>query len=325
MSDTAMQASAGALTGFAPPADPSRPMRALRALGRFFARKTVGGIALVIAAVILILGIIGPWIAPYGVDEQFFIDNPNYDISSTDEDALSPTIGLWRANPNPTRDHLLGSDNLHRDLLTRTLHGTRRSMLLGFGAALIATFFGAILGIISGYFGGLVDLIIQRIVDAFIAIPPLLFLLLLVQTGEPSLPRTIIALSFLNIFGVSRVVRSATLAARNDVYVEAARVLGVQPPRIIFRHVLPNVFAPIIIIFSTTIGGAILAESTLAFLGLAPPGASWGDMVSAGRQYFESKPILVAVGGSAITLTVLAFNIFGDALRDVLDPRLRGV
>ena len=327
MNGTAMQASGEALTGFAPPADHPRPVRALRALGGFFARKTVGAIALVIASIILVLGIIGPWIAPYGVDEQFFVDNPNYDVNAdlTDEDALSATIGLWRANPNPTRDHLLGADNFHRDLLTRTLHGTRRSMLLGFGAALIATVFGAILGIISGYFGGLADLTIQRIVDAFIAIPPLLFLLLLVQTGEPSLPRTIIALSFLNIFGVSRVVRSATLAARNDVYVEAARVLGAQPPRIIFRHVLPNVFAPIIIIFSTTIGGAILAESTLAFLGLAPPGASWGDMVSSGRQYFESKPILVAVGGSAITLTVLAFNIFGDALRDVLDPRLRGV
>ena len=197
-------------------------------------------------------------------------------------------------------------------------------MLLGFGAAAIATVFGAILGVISGYFGGLIDLITQRLVDSFIAFPPLLFLLLLLQTGEPTLLRTVIALSFLNIFGVSRVVRSATLAVRNDVYVEAARVVGAQPPRIIFRHVLPNVFAPIIIIFSTTIGGAILAEATLAFLGLAPPGPSWGSMVNNGRQFFGSEPILVAVGGGALTLTVLAFNIFGDALRDVLDPRLRG-
>lgn len=312
--------------GFAPPSEPPRAVRALRGVGRFFASKTVGGIALVIATVIFILGVIGPWIAPYGVDEEFRVPNPKYDVNADieDEDALTPTIGLWRLDPNPTLDHPLGIDDKNRDLLTRALHGARRSMLLGFGAAAIATVFGALLGVVSGYFGGIVDLVAQRLVDAFIAIPPLLFLLLLVQTGEPSLPRTIIALSFLNIFGVSRVVRSATLAVRNDVYVEAARVIGVQPPRIIFRHVLPNVFAPIIIIFSTTIGGAILAESTLAFLGLAPPGASWGDMVSSGRQYFASKPILTLVGGGAITLTVLAFNIFGDALRDVLDPRLRG-
>lgn len=308
--------------GFTPPDDPPRAVAALRALVRFFVQKKAGGVSLVIAAVIVVLGIIGPWVSPYDKDETFRVDNPQYDVSSTDEDALSPYIYLTLESPSA--DHLLGTDHLNRDLLTRVLHGARRSMLLGFGAAAIATVFGGILGVISGYFGGLVDLITQRLVDSFIAFPPLLFLLLLLQTGEPTLLRTVIALSFLNIFGVSRVVRSATLAVRNDVYVEAARVVGAQPPRIIFRHVLPNVFAPIIIIFSTTIGGAILAEATLAFLGLAPPGPSWGSMVNNGRQFFGSEPILVAVGGGALTLTVLAFNIFGDALRDVLDPRLRG-
>ncbi|MXZ88485.1 MAG: ABC transporter permease [Dehalococcoidia bacterium] len=322
MSDVAARGSDATVEGFARPHDPSPPVRALRAVGQFFVQKTVGGVAFVIAAIILVLGIIGPWIAPYDQDETFRVENPNYDINSTDEDALNPYIFLTLANPS--WDHLLGTDHLNRDLLTRVLHGARRSMLLGFGAAAIATIFGAFLGVVSGYFGGVIDLISQRLVDAFIAFPPLLFLLLLLQTGEASLPRTIIALSFLNIFGVSRVVRSATLAVRNDVYVEAARVVGAQPPRIIFRHVFPNVFAPIIIIFSTTIGGAILAEATLAFLGLAPPGPSWGAMVNSGRQFFGSEPILVAVGGGALTLTVLAFNIFGDALRDVLDPRLRG-
>lgn len=320
---SAEQASIDLASGFTRPREPSRPLRALRALGGFFAHKTIGGISLVIATVILVLGIIGPWIAPYDKDETFRVENPKYDITSTDEDAFQPYIYLTLSNP--TGDHWLGTDHLNRDLLTRVLHGARRSMLLGFTAAAIATLFGAILGVISGYFGGVIDLITQRLVDAFIAFPPLIFLMLLLQTGEPTIPRTIIALSFLNIFGVSRVVRAATLAARNDVYVEAARVVGAQPPRIIFRHVLPNVFAPIIIIFSTTIGGAILAEATLAFLNLAPPGPSWGAMVNNGRQILASKPILAAVGGGAITLTVLAFNIFGDALRDVLDPRLRGV
>ena len=322
MTSAATQAADDRLAGFVPPDDPSPAMRALIALGRFFARKTAGAVALVIASIILVLGIIGPWVAPYDKDEVFRVENPNYDLSSDNPDDWEAYSFLTLENPS--WDHILGTDHLNRDLFTRILHGARRSMLLGFGAALIATVFGAILGVVSGYFGGVVDLISQRLVDAFIAFPPLLFLLLLLQTGEATLPRTIIALSFLNIFGVSRVVRSATLAVRNDVFVEAARVMGAQPPRIIFRHVFPNVFAPIIIIFSTTIGGAILAEATLAFLGLAPPGPSWGAMVNNGRQFFGSEPILVAMGGGALTLTVLAFNIFGDALRDVLDPRLRG-
>ncbi len=322
MSEAAAQVSEDRLAGFTPPDDPPPLMRALRALARFFANKTAGAIALVIATIILVLGIIGPWVAPYDKDEVFRVDNPDYDLSSDNPDHWEAYTFLTLENPS--WDHLLGTDHLNRDLFTRVLHGARRSMLLGFGAALIATVFGAVLGVVSGYFGGVVDLISQRLVDAFIAFPPLLFLLLLLQTGEATLPRTIIALSFLNIFGVSRVVRSATLAVRNDVFVEAARVMGAQPPRIIFRHVFPNVFAPIIIIFSTTIGGAILAEATLAFLGLAPPGPSWGAMVNNGRQFFGSEPILVAMGGGALTLTVLAFNIFGDALRDVLDPRLRG-
>ena len=322
MSNLAAQASDERLHEFVPPNDPAPLMRALIALGRFFKRKTAGAIALVVATIIFVLGIIGPWVAPYDKDEVFRVENPTYDLTSDDPDDWEAYRFLTLENPS--WDHLLGTDHLNRDLFTRVLHGARRSMLLGFGAAAIATIFGAVLGVVSGYFGGVVDLISQRLVDAFIAFPPLLFLLLLLQTGEPTLPRTIIALSFLNIFGVSRVVRSATLAVRNDVYVEAARVVGAQPPRIIFRHVFPNVVAPIIIIFSTTIGGAILAEATLAFLGLAPPGPSWGAMVNNGRQFFGSEPILVAMGGGALTLTVLAFNIFGDALRDVLDPRLRG-
>ncbi len=322
MSNLAAQASDERLHEFVPPNDPALLMRALIALGRFFKRKTAGAIALVVATIIFVLGIIGPWVAPYDKDEVFRVENPTYDLTSDDPDDWEAYRFLTLENPS--WDHLLGTDHLNRDLFTRVLHGARRSMLLGFGAAAIATIFGAVLGVVSGYFGGVVDLISQRLVDAFIAFPPLLFLLLLLQTGEPTLPRTIIALSFLNIFGVSRVVRSATLAVRNDVYVEAARVVGAQPPRIIFRHVFPNVVAPIIIIFSTTIGGAILAEATLAFLGLAPPGPSWGAMVNNGRQFFGSEPILVAMGGGALTLTVLAFNIFGDALRDVLDPRLRG-
>ncbi|HCV00289.1 MAG TPA: hypothetical protein DGL25_03725, partial [Dehalococcoidia bacterium] len=233
-----VSANTGELTNeFVRPQEAPRLVRAARPMVRFFIQKKIGGIAFLIATTILVLGIIGPWIAPYGKDEPFQIANPRYDVSSDDPEEFRQFIGLRLETPS--WDHLLGTDDKNRDLLTRMLFGARRSMLLGFGAALIATAFGSVLGVVSGYFGGFVDLVVQRLVDSFIAFPPLLFLLLLQQTGEASLMRTIIALSFLNIFGVSRVVRSATLAVRNDVYVEAGRVIGVQPPRMIFRHVLP--------------------------------------------------------------------------------------
>jgi peptide/nickel transport system permease protein len=311
-----------AFTGFERPEEPTRPMRVLQALWHFLRSKKVGAFSLVLCIVILGLGVIGPYVTPYDKDEVFYRDNPKYDPDSFEKDALQPTT-LQRLE-SPSLDHPLGTDDLGRDLFTRVLFGAQRSMQFGFGAAFLSTVLGALIGIISGYFGGLVDLVFQRIVDAMIAIPGLLFLLLLVQTGETTVLRVIIALSFLGAFGVSRVVRSATLTIRTSVFIEAARVVGVQPPRIIFRHILPNVMAPIIVIFSITIGSSILAEAGLSFLNLGAPGPSWGQMVNTGRQFFDTNPIMSLVGGGAITLTVLAFNIFGDALRDVLDPRLRG-
>ena len=311
-----------AFAEFESPDDPPRPIRVVRALGRFLRTKKVGAVALVLCFTILGLGVIGPYVTPYDKNENFQKENPNYDPKSFDKDELSPVI-LQRLE-NPTLDHPLGTDDLGRDLLTRVLFGAQRSMQFGFGAAFLSTVLGALIGVVSGYFGGIVDLILQRIVDSMIAIPGLLFLLLLVQTGETTVLRVIIALSFLGAFGVSRVVRSATLAIRASVFIDAARVVGAQPPRIIFRHILPNVMAPIIVIFSITIGSSILAEAGLAFLNLGAPGPSWGQMVNTGRQFFDTNPMMSLVGGGAITLTVLAFNIFGDALRDVLDPRLRG-
>ena len=321
MSEVA-QLSPRRITDFEQPEEAPRAIRIMRALWRFLTTKKVGAIALVICIVILGLGVIGPYVTPYDKDEVFFRDNPNYDPDSFEKDALQPTI-LQRLE-NPSLDHPLGTDDLGRDLLTRVLFGAQRSMQFGFGAAFLSTVFGALIGVISGYFGGIVDLVLQRFVDAMIAIPGLLFLLLLVQTGETTVTRVIIALAFLGAFGVSRVVRSATLSVRYSVFIEAARVVGVQPPRIMVRHILPNVMAPIIIIFSITIGSSILAEAGLSFLNLGAPGPSWGQMVNTGRQFFDTNQVMSIVGGGAITLTVLAFNIFGDALRDVLDPRLRG-
>ena len=166
--------------------------------------------------------------------------------------------------------------------------------------------------------------ILQRLVDAMIAIPGLIFLLLLIQIGEVTLLRVILALSILGSFGAARVVRSAALATRNEVYVEAARAVGASHLRIGARHILPNIAAPIIVIFSISVGTAILAEAGLSFLNLGAPGPSWGKMVAQGRLTFDSQPVMSIVGGGAITFTVAAFNLLGDAMRDVLDPRQRG-
>jgi peptide/nickel transport system permease protein len=304
------------------PVDRSFLLRALANLWDFMRRRKVGGVALVLVVIIIFLGVVGPYVTPYDKDESFQQENPNYDPDSLKEEEMSPFTALRLTNPSGS--HFLGTDHLARDLFTRVLFGAQRSLIFGFGAASISTILGAFLGIVSAYFGGKLDLVLQRVVDSMIAIPGFLFLLLLVQTGETTILRVLLALSVLGAFGVSRVVRGATLAVRNDVYIEASRVVGASSLRILFRHIFPNVSAPIIVIFSVSIGSSILAEAGLAFLNLGSPGPSWGTMVNVGRQFFDSKPILSLVGGGALTITVLAFNLLGDSLRDALDPRLRG-
>ena len=306
--------------GLAPERAPA--IRVLAALGRFCRQKKVGAIGLGMAVAFLLVGVLGPYVTPYGKDEVFTDVNPNYDRNSTDADKLNPTTLLRLSNPSG--DHPLGTDDKGRDLLTRILLGARRALCFGFGSAALATVLGTLIGVASGYFGGLTDLILQRFVDAMIAIPGLLFLLLLTQTGEVTVLRVIIALSILGSFGAARVVRSATLATRNEIYVEAARAVGANHERIVARHLLPNIAAPIIVIFSISIGAAILAEAALSFLNLGSPGPSWGKMVATGRHTFDSKPVMSIVGDGAITFTVVAFNLLGDAMRDVLDPRQRG-
>ena len=300
----------------------SRVARATAAFGRFVRQKKVGALSLGMALIFLVLGAAGPYVTPYDKDEAFSVVNQNYERGSTDPEKISPTTLLRLAAPS--WDHLLGTDDKGRDLLTRMLVGARRALYFGFASAALATIIGAIIGIASGYFGGVIDLILQRLVDAMIAIPGLIFLLLLIQIGEVTLFRVILALSILGSFGAARVVRSAALATRNEVYVEAARVVGASHLRIGVRHLLPNIAAPIIVIFSISIGTAILAEAGLSFLNLGAPGPSWGKMVAQGRLTFDSQPVMSIVGGGAITFTVAAFNLLGDAMRDVLDPRQRG-
>ncbi len=292
-----------------------------RAFTRFCRTKKVGAVGLALTLFMMLLAAIGPWIVPYDKDETFDTPNPKYDILSFDKDALSPTI-LSRLD-NPSTSHWLGTDDKGRDMLTRIVLGARLSLQVGIAASALATILGALLGLVSGYVGGLFDLIVQRFVDAMIAIPGTLFLLLLLQTSQPSKSTTIMALTVLGIFGASRFMRSAVLAIRNEVYIQAARAVGAGTPRVLARHVLPNVAAPLLVIFTIQIGGNILAESGLAFLGLGVPGPSWGQMVATSRLFVDSKPLMSVFAGGAITLTVLGLNLLGDALRDVFDPRQR--
>jgi peptide/nickel transport system permease protein len=234
----------------------------------------------------------------------------------------------------PSAAHWLGTDNLGRDMFSRIEFGSWISVRVGFGAVFVGTGVATLIGLLSGYIGGRFDLLIQRLIDIWIAFPPLVLLITIVTiftsvNTDPEVSIFIVAATIgsLTAAGASRVVRSAVLTIRHQPYMEAARCVGCGDWRIILRYVLPNVFAPIIILATTQLGGAILIESTLSFLGFGvrPPMPAWGSMLSgSGRQFFLVAPMLAIWPGLAISLLVFGFNMFGDALRDVLDPRLRG-
>ena len=248
--------------------------------------------------------------------------NPLYDPDVFNPEALSPTT-LDRQG-EPTLDHWFGTDSAGRDVWARVTIGARRSLTIGVGAMSIATIAGAFLGVISAYFSGRFDILLQRVLDAIQAFPALLLLILIVSITEPRIIWLIIAMGLVGITQISRIVRSTVLSLREQPYVEAARVLGANDLRLMAHHILPNTMAPIIVVFTIGLGTVIIAEAALSFLGLAPPGVSWGQMLNEGRNFIYSSPWQAVFSGLAITLAVLGFNLAGDALRDILDPRLRG-
>lgn len=233
---------------------------------------------------------------------------------------------LYRVLEQPSRMHWLGTDNVGRDLLSRVIYGARVSLLVGLVATAGSATLGVLIGLVAGYWGGAVDTLVMRVTDAFMCFPFLIFVLAMAAALGPGVGNVVISFSLLGWTGFARTVRGQVLLVRELPYVEAARAVGVPRARIMLRHVLPNVLAPVIVAASITMGLAILTESGTAFLGLGaePPIASWGKELRVGYTYLERVPLLAIAPGVMITVTVLAFNFLGDGLRDALDPRLRG-
>lgn len=225
----------------------------------------------------------------------------------------------------PNSEFLLGTDQFGRDILTRILYGARTALFVGFVAAIIGSFVGLILGVASAYFGGLFDLIMQRIMDVIMAFPLIILALAVVAILGPGIQNVIIAIIVPFIPQCARVVRSSALSIREIPYVDAARAMGFGHLRIIMRHMIPNVMAPFLIMFTAFVGQAILTEATLSFLGMGvqDPVPAWGLMLFGAEEFIESSPWIIWFPGLAIALAVFGFNLFGDALRDVLDPKLR--
>ncbi len=246
-------------------------------------------------------------------------------------DLLSPynpesTRSAWLLYP-PSREHLMGGDYLGRDILSNVIHGARLSLTVGIMSVFLGTIMGTIIGTLSAYFGGRSDFIIQRFVDAWMSFPTLILAISIVAFLGPSALNVILAIATTIIPTTSRVVRGAVLSVKENQYIEAVRAIGASNLRIMLRHVLPNVMAPVIILASIALGNAIIAEASLSFLGLGtpPPASSWGRMLGTEAiRYMTDAPWILLFPALAISIVVLSFNLLGDTVRDVLDPRLRG-
>ena len=228
---------------------------------------------------------------------------------------------------DPSGTYLLGTDQLGRDLLSRLVYGARTSLGVGFAATLLSTLVALLVGGVAGFVGGKLDILVQRFVDAWMSFPGLLLLLTIITIVGQGILQIIVVLGVTSGIGNSRVIRSAVIGIKENPYFEAARAIGSAPWHILKHHVWPNITAPVIVVFSITIGGIIIAEASLSFLGFGLPTTvpSWGGMLSReGRQFMEMAPRLAMWPGVALTVVVYCLNMFGDAVRDLLDPRLRG-
>ena len=285
--------------------EPGRGQAWLKWLLRFARKKPLGAIGGAIVFMMVVTALAAPFVSPYDpIDDD-------YEVKLT----------------GPSTSHFFGTDQFGRDLFSRVLHGARVSLYVGLFSVALGTGAGTLLGLTSGYLGGKVDLLIQRCADVLMAFPFLVLAMAIVATLGASINNVVLAIAIVQAPNVSRVVRSSVLSLKENQYIEAARAIGGSTPRIMLRHIAPNVMAPVIILATAGLGSAILVEASLSFLGVGtpPPLPSWGGELSkAGRQFAQVAPWLAIFPGIAITLAVFGFNLVGDALRDVLDPRLRG-
>ncbi|HEY3083589.1 MAG TPA: ABC transporter permease [Chloroflexota bacterium] len=286
--------------------DADAPVGLRRSLARFARQSPVGVAAGLFILLVLVVGALAPLLAPY--------------------DPLANSFSEVRQAPSA--QHWLGTDHLGRDTLSRIIHGTRVTMLVAVSSVLIGEALGFAWGVATGYAGGRFDLISQRIIEVLMSFPTLILALLLLVSLGAGLQTVIIAIAVTRVPGTTRIIRSVALSLRELAYVEAARALGSASLWTMVRHIAPQCVAPMLILVSLNLGGAIFAESALSFLGVGipPPDPSWGNMLGGVlAEQFRPSWWLVVFPGLAITLTVMATNLLGDALRDFLDPRLRGV
>jgi peptide/nickel transport system permease protein len=283
---------------------PSRRRRWAAATWEFIRRRPLGAAGAFIVLFMLVVAVAATGIAPY--------------------DPLAVDFGAMLGPPST--EHWLGTDAFGRDVMSRLIYGSRTALIVGFGAAFFGATAGAILGVASAYFAGRIDLFLQRIMDIFISFPLIILALAMVAILGNNLPNLITAITIPMIPRAALVIRSSALSVREMPYVDAARAAGFRHSRIILRHMLPNVMAPYLIMLTAFLGQAILLEASLSFLGLGvqEPIPAWGLMLrGAAVQFAETAPWMAIFPGLAISLAVFAFNLFGDSLRDALDPKLR--
>lgn len=276
-----------------------------RSLFMRLVRNRLSLVGMIITLVVVLVAIFAPMLAPY--------------------DPIKINL-IERLKP-PSAEHWMGTDNFGRDILSRVIYGTRITLQIGVVSVALGTVLGLVIGALAGFLGGQVDTVLMSLMDSIYAFPAILLALALVAAFGPSLVTVMTAIAIVRIPIFARMVRASVLAERNMEYVTAARALGLQELYILIRHILPNIVTPMIVVTTTYFATAIVVEASLSFLGLGvpPPAASWGVMLNDGRQFMEKVPHVVIFPGAAISLTVLGFNLLGEGLRDVLDPRLRNL
>ena len=281
-----------------------KPRNRLAETARHLVRHPVGAVGALLVLLLMVVALAAPLLAPY-------------DPVAQPAKRLLPPGGRY----------LLGTDEFGRDILSRIIFGSRVSLQVGVISVGIALALGGTLGLVSGYYLGIVDSLVQRLVDIMLAFPGVILIIAIASVLGPSLTTAMIAIGLVYSPSFARIVRGPTLVVMQQQYIEAGRAIGARPWRLMARYVLPNIAAPVIVQTTLAFSTAILAEASLSFLGLGtqPPDPSWGTMLGAGRKYMELAPWVAIFPGLAIALTVLGFNLLGDALRDALDPSLRQV